>query len=1068
MSLKLKSNEQEKSEPKKQEEKVVPAPLATPVAPNKPVTPAVPAAAPTASIVPTTTAPVAPMTLGEESQQSESEENIERIEISTLGKILHHLDHIVTLAKENKKISLAVIVAVFVLPSIYQFTGSIYSQQILSTVEDAYAEKNYRLVLTKAAEFNQGDPKNKDVITLLIKSHIHLKEYEKAAVMIKNYEQSTAENIQSDGYSLYSALLNLIDEDIEGAEDKIQKVFFRDSGNIAGHYLRAAIFFYGDNNMLSAIAALEEAKSRLIGANDAKLATAIEEVQFIRQVLWSVKEPLFIEKLPLPFSELTDTKKLKSNDKTRPVSSELEISLVGFRNFYSVPSEKKNLINEELSLIENVLFLQAVAAVREEDLRKAKFYLTEIEQTVEKQSQHYLFLLALLAVKEEDYEQAIALYKKIREDVISVDVNLMLASALWSVSNGKMPTEEIFNLYRETLGMQKDNIAALSNLAYLHLYQGELDKANDLLKQGFALAPDDFYIVYNLSYIDFAYGELEQALDRIYTLRESTAQSQESAAQSQESAVQSFGLSELLAQVLILKGEYREAVAELNKIKEINNSVETYLTIANLYRKGQQPLLIIAELEESRKAFPRNNDILLELLYEYARQKHEKKYNALRKVVSQDVLLKDYRGLLAAAFIANNEESKQYYYTEALKQAASIHVREQILLFWLREVLDAEDYTTAGGILETANSIYESEGRTLPLVFEILSLRSQAGIGEIASKEQLKAAIGVIEVAEIPQHALPDLADVMIMVGQSEEAIVLLEGITSGERDIKRILSLLKRAYRELGDTQRLVNIDRRLTAIKRNENIDTESQYAEASKQLEESGLAYSESNTGKVSSGGGDAIVAIGEDADVKKLNQAIRDKDYETGIAIYTEMLRSGDKRFTPAITHQNRGVLYLKAKRYEDAAQDFQQALDIGENLNQADKNSILYNHALALAQKKDYLGGSEALKNLLSTDPRNLRALVFYGQLLSQLQAHEKAVDVYQKIIEYSPGQIGMYIRLASSYVAINQTEEALAILESALEIAPRNKSVHRKIAELYAVLGNTEKSKEYTDIYKGL
>jgi len=86
-----------------------------------------------------------------------------------------------------------------------------------------------------------------------------------------------------------------------------------------------------------------------------------------------------------------------------------------------------------------------------------------------------------------------------------------------------------------------------------------------------------------------------------------------------------------------------------------------------------------------------------------------------------------------------------------------------------------------------------------------------------------------------------------------------------------------------------------------------------------------------------------------------------------------------RLEPAYrdAHSNLGVQYLRTDRYQEAAAQFQQALDIGP------PDPMLYvNLACAHFLMRDYLRGEDAARKALALDPKNSKAHYLLGAVLA--------------------------------------------------------------------------------------
>src|SRR5690606_7855656 len=75
---------------------------------------------------------------------------------------------------------------------------------------------------------------------------------------------------------------------------------------------------------------------------------------------------------------------------------------------------------------------------------------------------------------------------------------------------------------------------------------------------------------------------------------------------------------------------------------------------------------------------------------------------------------------------------------------------------------------------------------------------------------------------------------------------------------------------------------------------------------------------------------------------------------------------------------------------------------------------------------------------LAANPKNLRALEFYGNFLVQSGNNTEAVRVLEKARELSPNRQNNLYALGIAYLNSNQHEKALEVFKYAYEVAPSN------------------------------
>jgi len=156
------------------------------------------------------------------------------------------------------------------------------------------------------------------------------------------------------------------------------------------------------------------------------------------------------------------------------------------------------------------------------------------------------------------------------------------------------------------------------------------------------------------------------------------------------------------------------------------------------------------------------------------------------------------------------------------------------------------------------------------------------------------------------------------------------------------------------------------------------------------------------------------------VENLDQALLDalaahnrKQFKKAINLYSAILRQRPQAFVQSLVLSHRGMAYHSEALYENALDDFDQAI---------------------------------------SCDPRNSKAFFYRGTIRQSLEEHEAAVKDFTDSLALVPYQVDPLLGRAISLGWLGRWEEALADCEGALDIVPddpqalsiRNQLVHRR------------------------
>lgn len=958
----------------------------------------------------------------------------------------------------HPKSSLAALLLIVAAPAGgYYGYDNYYSWHLHSTALVAYEERDYELVIEKLEEYNLRRPQDLDTALFLVMVHMQSGDHASATEVIDSVLTANVSDVQQKHGYYYLALISMLEGDMDAASQHLRKVSLNDAVYPPAFYMRGMLQLYGEGDFVSARGSLEGAIEKLQALNDpARVEEANLYIDLARR-MWGRQHQNNLKLSPaLSFERLAKSPGFSSALAVHGFPFSMPVD--AFNNTYYVPSSRSVLLEERLDAVENTYLLLAEVAMRQGEFAAAEEYLDALTQikrdAIAPNSLRHMYFNALLAVSEGNYLNAADYYSRIDDREASVDARVMLASARWAAGKGALPGEKILGVYDKALRLQPQNLIALVNRAYLHLVLGEADKAAPLLETAHEVHGRNFHVLYNFALLDIVRGDLIRAQDDLQELLASGYDSTE--------------LTSVLTYALLAGGGGEsDLIPALQKLKANDRiTPATYLILADLYRRRDQPLLAVAELLAGRKQFPGDKNLLFELMLEYANQQEVAKYAALKEIVSDADFQADYRTWLAEALTSASVSDAGLAFQQALLVAEEIGQKENVLQRWLRYLQSEGEAARAAEVARRVDRLYEQSGGKPPLSLRMLQIWGGVSAANIAQRKRMVAEVvqQLDEDVHHPPDVQEDIAYALAALGDKRQAMKILEPLAKSHGS-KRNLQLLLWVYENLGveDAGKIAEVNRRMEAIGVQEIAVSEKQeFLRTAEAIQDAGLAVARSGKKELS-----GVALSGDDQYSDVINLALAEQDYERAIAIYSELLVDTEAGYTPALVYQNRGVLYLKIKDYEQALQDFDNAL-AQQGIDEDDRNSVLYNQSLALIGMKRYEEARTVLAQLVENTGDNLRNLVLYAQVLHGFNDSNAIMPIYERIIRLSPEQISFYVRLADVYNKLERTGDAFDILRAGLRVDPNNIDLHRTIAKLYALNGNQQKAQEHLQVVRNL
>lgn len=181
----------------------------------------------------------------------------------------------------------------------------------------------------------------------------------------------------------------------------------------------------------------------------------------------------------------------------------------------------------------------------------------------------------------------------------------------------------------------------------------------------------------------------------------------------------------------------------------------------------------------------------------------------------------------------------------------------------------------------------------------------------------------------------------------------------------------------------------------------------------------------------------------------------KKTELSIETYKEAMKIDPNDLE--IKH-NLGMTYYNTQKYEEAIPYFQQVIDKGSpTLKEFNESMIHLAFCYDLLQKPDK--AMEIYIKALEESPGNKDILFNLGRLYVNREKYDEAIETLIQVIEQDPNDFHAVMGIANSYLKLEKLTEAIPYYEKAVEIQPENANAWYNLGVAYYRAGMPDKSK---------
>ncbi|HMQ97963.1 MAG TPA: tetratricopeptide repeat protein [Ignavibacteria bacterium] len=170
------------------------------------------------------------------------------------------------------------------------------------------------------------------------------------------------------------------------------------------------------------------------------------------------------------------------------------------------------------------------------------------------------------------------------------------------------------------------------------------------------------------------------------------------------------------------------------------------------------------------------------------------------------------------------------------------------------------------------------------------------------------------------------------------------------------------------------------------------------------------------------------------------------WESSMTLYSDMVKKFPEN---SVGYNNRGTLFLKENRYNEAESDFSNALKYNNRYAAAYNNmGLLLNGRTKYDNAIEYFSKAVELNNNYAEAYFNM-GLTYFNK-----SETDKAIEYYKKAISIDPGFAVAYNNLGKAYGLKEQNQEAITNFSKAIELDPEYSTAHFNLAVAYFKTGN--------------
>lgn len=162
---------------------------------------------------------------------------------------------------------------------------------------------------------------------------------------------------------------------------------------------------------------------------------------------------------------------------------------------------------------------------------------------------------------------------------------------------------------------------------------------------------------------------------------------------------------------------------------------------------------------------------------------------------------------------------------------------------------------------------------------------------------------------------------------------------------------------------------------------------------------------------------------------------------------------------AVEYYEQGLSMTKARKYEEAAESYRQAINQDPGMAEA-------HHELGYAytQMRQWDKAVTSLNQAIALRPAFADSHRLLGDALSRLSRWKEAAESYSQAIAVQPDSVAAYLGLGAVYRQLEQPKEAVAAYLKVVKLKPNNASAHYELGLLYLRLRDLDSAQAEYDL----
>lgn len=170
------------------------------------------------------------------------------------------------------------------------------------------------------------------------------------------------------------------------------------------------------------------------------------------------------------------------------------------------------------------------------------------------------------------------------------------------------------------------------------------------------------------------------------------------------------------------------------------------------------------------------------------------------------------------------------------------------------------------------------------------------------------------------------------------------------------------------------------------------------------------------------------------------------------------------------HFNLAHLYLNDKKYISSREQYKSAQQVAAKAGSVENGARAYG-GLAAAEMQEgmslpdyrertqaFAGAETHVKQAIDMDPKEADFKILLGRIYAEQSRFKDAGDLYRKMLEGSPNDVSLYVRLANTYKALRDLNGVVKVWKEYQALKPEDPTSYEYITEIYNQFGKYQEA----------